>query len=60
MTEKKLLEQLADKLHMKHYSRKTVTAYVTMIYLHILQPGGAGVESPLDKLESVQWNIIRQ
>lgn len=32
----------------------------TMIYLHILQPGGAGVESPLDKLDSVQWNIIRQ
>lgn len=32
----------------------------TMIYLHILQPGGAGVESPLDKLDVSQWNIIRQ
>ena len=32
----------------------------TMIYLHILQPGGAGVESPLDKLDVVQWNVIRQ
>lgn len=32
----------------------------TMIYLHILQPGGAGVESPLDKLDVAQWNIIRQ
>jgi len=32
----------------------------TMIYLHILQPGGAGVESPLDKLDTIQWNIIRQ
>lgn len=32
----------------------------TMIYLHILQPGGKGVESPLDKLELNQWNIISQ
>lgn len=32
----------------------------TMIYLHILQPGGKGVESPLDKLELDQWNIISQ
>lgn len=32
----------------------------TMIYLHILQPGGKGVESPLDKLELSQWNIISQ
>lgn len=32
----------------------------TMVYLHILQPGGAGVESPLDKLDVDQWNIIRQ
>jgi integron integrase len=32
----------------------------TMVYLHILQPGGAGVESPLDKLDVAQWNIIRQ
>ncbi len=32
----------------------------TMIYLHILQPGGKGVESPLDKLELEQWNIISQ
>ena len=31
----------------------------TMVYLHVLQPGGAGVESPLDKLELKQWNIIR-
>lgn len=30
----------------------------TMIYLHILQPGGKGVESPLDNLELSQWNII--
>lgn len=29
MAEKKLLEQLADKIRLKHYSRKTVTAYVT-------------------------------
>ena len=32
----------------------------TMIYTHILQPGGKGVESPLDKLELDQWNIISQ
>lgn len=32
----------------------------TMIYLHILYPGGVGVESPLDKLDTVQWNIIRR
>ena len=32
----------------------------TMVYLHILQPGGKGVESPLDKLELDQWNIISQ
>lgn len=32
----------------------------TMVYLHILQPGGAGVESPLDKLDVSRWNIIRQ
>ncbi len=32
----------------------------TMIYLHILQPGGKGVESPLDKLDLLQWNIISQ
>lgn len=32
----------------------------TMVYLHILHPGGAGVESPLDQLENFQWNIIRQ
>jgi len=32
----------------------------TMVYLHILHPGGAGVESPLDKLDVAQWNIIRQ
>jgi integron integrase len=31
----------------------------TMVYLHILHPGGVGVESPLDKLELNQWNIIR-
>jgi hypothetical protein len=28
MAEKKLLEQLADKIRMRHYSRKTETAYV--------------------------------
>lgn len=32
----------------------------TMIYTHILQPGGKGVESPLDKLELDRWNIISQ
>ena len=32
----------------------------TMVYLHILYPGGVGVESPLDKLDLNQWNIIRQ
>lgn len=32
----------------------------TMVYLHILYPGGVGVESPLDKLDVAQWNIIRQ
>ena len=32
----------------------------TMVYLHILQPGGAGVESPLDKLDVAQWNVIRR
>lgn len=31
----------------------------TMVYLHLLHPGGVGVESPLDKLELEQWNIIR-
>lgn len=31
----------------------------TMVYLHVLHPGGAGVESPLDKLDLKQWNIIR-
>jgi hypothetical protein len=28
MAEKKLLEQLADAIRAKHYSRKTVDAYV--------------------------------
>ena len=32
----------------------------TMVYLHILHPGGVGVESPLDKLDVVQWNIIHR
>jgi integron integrase len=31
----------------------------TMVYLHLLHPGGVGVESPLDKLELDQRNIIR-
>lgn len=31
----------------------------TMVYLHILHPGGVGVESPLDKLDVDQWNVIR-
>jgi integrase len=31
----------------------------TMVYLHILHPGGAGVESPLDKMDLEQRNIIR-
>lgn len=36
MAEKKLLEQLADKIRMKHYSRKTLTAYVTWCKRYIL------------------------
>lgn len=36
MAEKKLLEQVADKIRMKHYSRKTLTAYVTWCKRYIL------------------------
>lgn len=36
MAEKKLLEQLADKIRMKRYSRKTETAYVEWARRYIL------------------------
>lgn len=36
MAEKKLLEQLADKIRLKHYSRKTVAAYVTWCRRYII------------------------
>jgi len=36
MAEKKLLEQLADKIRLKHYSRKTLSAYVTWCRRYIL------------------------
>jgi len=39
MAEKKLLEQLADKLRMKHYSKKTIAAYVTWARRYILFHG---------------------
>lgn len=36
MAEKKLLEQLADKIHARHYSKKTVYAYVEWARRYIL------------------------
>ena len=39
MAEKKLLEQLADKIRMKHYSQKTEGAYVEWVRRYILFHG---------------------
>lgn len=39
MAEKKLLEQLADKIRMKHYSRKTMASYVSWAKRYILFHG---------------------
>ena len=45
MVEKpKLLEQVKQKIRLKHYSIRT-----TMIYTHVLNKGGKGVRSPLDR-----------
>lgn len=62
MAEKKLLEQLADKIRMKHYSRKTETAYVEWSRRFILfhdkrhprEMGKAEIESYLNHLANVR------
>lgn len=62
MAEKKLLEQLADKIRMKHYSRKTLEAYVRWARQYILfhnkkhprEMGAAEIEQYLDHLANVR------
>ena len=44
MEEPKFLEQVKQKIRLKHYSIST-----TMIYTHVLNKGGKGVRSPLDR-----------
>ena len=43
--EPRLLDQLRDRIRLKHYSIRT-----TMIYTHVLNKGGQGVISPSDQL----------
>jgi hypothetical protein len=46
----KLLDQVGNVLRLHHYSIHRDVA-PTMIYTHVVQPGGQGVPSPLDDLE---------
>ena len=62
MAEKKLLDQLADKIRMKHYSRKTETAYVERCRQFILfhnkrhprEMGKPEIEAYLNHLANVR------
>lgn len=61
MEEKKLLEQLSDKIRMKHYSRKTETVYVAWARRYILfhnkrhprEMGKTEIEAYLNHLANV-------
>lgn len=46
----KLLDQLREKVRLKHYSIRTGQVSTTMIYTYVLNRGGKGVVSPLDQL----------
>lgn len=62
MAEKKLLEQMADKIRMKHYSKKTLTAYVEWARRFILfhdkrhprEMGAKEIEAYIGHLASVR------
>jgi hypothetical protein len=44
----KILDQLREALHARHYSHRTEQIY--MIYIHALNRGPTGVRSPVDTL----------
>lgn len=49
----KLLDQVRDRIRVKHYSLRTEEGHkelqTTMIYTYVLNRGGHGVVSPLDR-----------
>jgi integrase len=74
----RLYDRVVEVLRTRHYSRRTEEAYLhwtrpfllghkdvqtTMVYTHVLNRGGRGVHSPLDRMQQVlpveSWRIIR-
>ena len=56
MAESKLLDRYRERLRVKHYSLRTEE-----IYTHVLNKGGRGVKSPLDRAEQrkTEYHVAR-